>query len=710
MFPQGAIVMKIDKLLVSSAMLTALCEKKSVDNLKLLEPFVWVCISDIIEPGEIIPKERVLEMLDQRFAFQKMPMAVLDKILSRIAGSTPSIKKVQVSGCDTTHQFKLIKKPTSAVDKFLVQAERAKKDTDDVIGALIRWFQDNRPGQSPSNENAQKFLGSFFETNGYDILFDPEELRGATIGNTDVTNYQIGRFILDAQENNSDLFRKITDIAQGMMLASAIYVDTTSASKHVARHRLSELNVFLDTTLLLQALGFKTELQKQAADALLKLLQDNGANLYVFPNHLIEIEEILKAFKDRDAHDTRSKQSLEMFEEAGLTSIEIDREIRNLKKSLEKIGVFPAPPIAYTDSDGHLLPESSRYIDYIGLREHLIKRIPQYGKHPAMLDNDVDAISAIMIERASVSYSEIESCPAIFVTTNYKLVRESNYFLHYRPYTMYITPTISDMDLTTILWVKYAMTTRDDIPRLRLVEHARAAIDASGSVMSAFNSVAKRMIEKGTLTEDEAADFRYSAFARAEIAAYCGGDPEKLDDTSIIAVRERVKAKYATQEKARADKATFAATQAGREASAAKEEVSARSKALTNLQTGIKESITELRKDADTNASKTARVLARIIQVIVITLILAFMAICGWATAKEGFSASPSVSGIIAVGTTVVGAVLLWLPALNWAKRIYTAIFCKLFDRLYSRNLKKVQSQINRLEALSKANDADSQQ
>lgn len=708
MFPLGAIIMKIDRLLVSSAMLTALCTKKSADNLKLLEPFVLVCLSDTVEPGETIPKEKVLEMLDQRFAFHAMPTAVLDKILYRIARHNHNIVHHESSPDNTTHQFKLINKPTSEVDKFLIQEERAKKDTDDVIEALIKWFQDNRPKQAPSNEDARKFLGNFFETNGYDVLFDPEELRGATIGNTDVINYQIGRFILDAQENNPDLFKKITDIAQGMMLASAIYVDTTSASRHVARHRLSDVNVFLDTTLLLQALGFKTELQKQAADALLKLLQDNGANLYVFPKHLIEIEEILKAFKDRDAYDTRGKQSLEMFEEAGYTSLEIDSEIRNLKKSLKKIGVTPAPKIAYTDSDGKLLPESGRYIDYTGLREHLIKKIPQYGRHPAMLDNDVDAISAIMIERAGVTYSEIESCPAIFVTTNYTLVRESNYFLHYQPYTMYITPTISDMDLTTILWMKYAMATRDDIPRLRLVEHARAAIDASSSVMNAFNDVAKRMIEKGTLTEDEAANFRYSAFARAEIAAYCGGDPEELDDASIIAVRERVKEQYVTQEKARADKAAFAATQANREVNAAKKKVAAQSKVITEMQTGIKDSIAELRKGADSKARKTAGVLARIIRAIASVLILAIMAICGWATAKEGFSASSNISGIIAVGAAVVSAVLLWLPAFSLAKRMHTAIFCKLFDRFYNRNIKKIQPQIDRLEALSKTNRTNS--
>lgn len=705
MFPQGAIVMKIDRLLVSSAMLTALCEKKSVDNLKLLEPFVLVCLSDSAEAGETVPKEQILELLDDRFAFHAMPMAVLDKILSRIAQSRRNIVRQQFSPNAVARQFVLVKKPTGDVEKFIIHEERAKKDTADVIEALINWFQNNRPNHTPSIDDARKILGNFFETNGYDVLFDPEDLRSATIGNTDITNYQVGRFILDSQENHPELFKKITDIAQGMMLASAIYVDTVPTSKRIARNRLADVNVFLDTTLLLQALNFKTRIQKKAADVLLNLLQDNGANLYVFPQHLIEIEEILKEFKNRDPYDTKPKQSLERLEEEGYTSLEIDAEIRNLTKSLEKIRVFPAPKSAYTDSKGKLLPNADRYIDYTGLRERLIKKIPQYKRHPAMLDNDVDAISSIMIDRAGVTYSEIEACPAIFVTTNYHLARESNCFLQYPPYTMYIAPTISDMDLTTILWVKYAMTTRDDIPHLKLVEHARAAMDASVSVMSTFNAVAKRMIERGTLTEDEAAYFRYNAFARAEIAAYCGGDPETLDDASIIAVRERVREQYVAQEKARADDAFAVAAQVGREASAAQRKVEEKTKTITTMQTGIRTSICELRKDANANAKKLAGTLARIIQAIAVIAIIAIMAIFGWATAKEGFSASPSISSVIAVAAAVIGAVALWFPALNLAKKMRAAIFSNLFDKLYSRNLKKIKNQIDRLESLIKANE-----
>ena len=56
MFPAGGVCMKMNRLLISSSMIAAMCEKSATDNLKLLEPFVIVCLSDLFVPGEQIKK------------------------------------------------------------------------------------------------------------------------------------------------------------------------------------------------------------------------------------------------------------------------------------------------------------------------------------------------------------------------------------------------------------------------------------------------------------------------------------------------------------------------------------------------------------------------------------------------------------------------------------------------------------------------------
>ena len=187
MFMLGEISMKIDKLLISSAMLAAMCEKTGIDNLKMLEPFVLVCLANICEPRETIPTDKVLEMLDEQFALRSMPEAVLNKILSRTANGGTNIVREKRFTRDG-HQFELVQKPMRQTRTFREQEEKAKRDTEDVVNALITWMQANTTTKLTVVE-AKKYLGSFFESNGFDILFEPEELRGATIRNTDEINY-----------------------------------------------------------------------------------------------------------------------------------------------------------------------------------------------------------------------------------------------------------------------------------------------------------------------------------------------------------------------------------------------------------------------------------------------------------------------------------------------------------------------------------------
>ena len=90
----------------------------------------------------------------------------------------------------------------------------------------------------------------------------------------------------------------------------------------------------------------------------------------------------------------------------------------------------------------------------------------------------------------------------------------------------------------------------NNIPRLWLISAANAAVSPTASVMGKFYEVTVRMSKKGDLTEDEAANLRYSTYARAEIMSVCGGNPDMLDDTSVLAVRDRVRAKYTEKEAA----------------------------------------------------------------------------------------------------------------------------------------------------------------
>ena len=537
-------------------------------------------------------------------------------------------------------------------------------------------------------------MGDFFDARGVDVLFDIDELRADTIKNTDTLNYQIGRFILDAKETDDILFAKIEDIARGAMIASAIYIDTSNTPAFVKERRLTNLSVYLDTAFVLSALDYKRADQKKAADTLLDMLRENGASLFIFPQHKDEIIDILRNFRDRDAYDAKPSQPLERLEAEQFTTIEIDQEIQSLTSSLKSLGIAEAPRESYLDEIGSLKKNPAAYINYSGLSDHVLKNIPRYSRSNQMLQNDIDAISYIILQRDGMRYETIESCQSIFLTTNYSLVREANQFLRYSAYKMQISPIISDIDLTSILWIKYAMQ-NNNIPRLWLISAANAAVSPTASVMGKFYEVTVRMSKKGDLTEDEAANLRYSTYARAEIMSVCGGNPDMLDDTSVLAVRDRVRAKYTEKEAAETAAAKADAEQA-------KQDRDTASQKLISSQSEIKRSIGTLRKTARKTADDRAKKIARRIKSLIIAALVIIMIATAIATVIVGISSSSGILTFIVALISGLSAATLWLPLMKVGNLLENRLFNKIEGTLYIKELARVTPQIQVLEDLLK--------
>lgn len=103
----------------------------------------------------------------------------------------------------------------------------------------------------------------------------------------------------------------------------------------------------------------------------------------------------LRNFRDRDAYDAKPSQPLERLEAERFTTIEIDQEIQSLTSSLKGLGIAVAPRESYLDEIGALKRNPATYINYSGLSDHVLKKIPRYSRSDQMLQNDIDAISYI---------------------------------------------------------------------------------------------------------------------------------------------------------------------------------------------------------------------------------------------------------------------------------------------------------------------------
>ena len=671
-----------------------------------MEPFVKICLARSTEVNARINKETIITHLQDDFAFSNVPVAVLAKVLLRMSKGKDKVVECVSS---QNNQFLLTQDLSSQRHEFETLQARAQEELDFVVNALLSRMHDVSPKLKATKESAIIWLGDFFESRGVDILFEVDELRTSTSANTDAINYQIGRFIIDAKENDPVLFEKIANITQGVMLVSAIYIDTRPATKFKGQRGLENCSVFLDTTLLLYAMGYKTVSQEDAATALLRLLTDSGAKLYVFPMHFQEIKDILYAFKYRDGYSQRRHQTLERLEEKEWGTTEINLEINTLEARLKiKLGVSVYGDNMYIDETGNLRTDKRAYVDLDGLSSHIRNAIHQYENNPDMLKNDVDAIGSIIAQRNGLKYETIENCPAIFVSTNYSLVREGNNFLKYLVHKQWISPAMSDTDLTTILWLKYGFPDQS-IPRLLLVQHASAAIQPTDTVLEKFFQVTKNLEERGAITHDEAAFMRYDIYARNKITALCGGESLAIDDTSVLAVRDRIKERYS--------KESFreVAELKSKLQSAQEKNIQIQRKSTTDLLAATKgeklakqanvDAKNALLKDISARSEKRA---TRYTNIIINLLRGALMAITVFCVCLSFCAGLSSQKGVLALILAIIAAcstfVLLW-PAFNVLGRFKAFVYEQLFGKIYAKEYSNIENQIKILSSNTSTSD-----
>ena len=213
--------------------------------------------------------------------------------------------------------------------------------------------------------------------------------------------------------------------------------------------------------------------------------------------------------------------------------------------------------------------------------------------------------------------------------------------------------------------------------------------------MGKFYEVTVRMSKKGDLTEDEAANLRYSTYARAEIMSVCGGNPDMLDDTSVLAVRDRVRAKYTEKEAAETAAAKADAEQA-------KQDRDTASQKLISSQSEIKRSIGTLRKTARKTADDRAKKIARRIKSLIIAALVIIMIATAIATVIVGISSSSGILTFIVALISGLSAATLWLPLMKVGNLLENRLFNKIEGTLYIKELARVTPQIQVLEDLLK--------
>lgn len=517
--------MKNSDALVTIAMLSALLKKENKEYLDIIAPFVLKLLPK--KQDEKVNKLKILEDLNKEYGFEDMPANVLSSILSRLTKSKIGV----LYRSDGEFYVKKVFNSTNFDDNRL----KMKELIENVLNKMIEYFRCNTQFKSISREEAQNRFILFLNYYGFSVIKDVTDLKCITT-NTDQNNYLVARFILEEYKNDTIVFHNLLEIIKGFLVYKSIYFFSTEQKKAI-KSKLKETVVYFDTRLLIYALGYNREEDKLATRELIRLIYENGGEVKTFTHNKDEVAGILTKYaKDKDS---RNSLSLDYLNANGYDETDVIRLRDSLVINLEKNKIQVVDTPEYGTVEGHNVKDKG-FLDLQELKDKLDLNFRNIGKFPkdTSIENDIESISAISRLRGKACSYSIEDCKAIFATTNIVILRTLYELYNERFFKGEICFAITDVDLTSILWLK-SFDKQTNLPCLKLLENAYAACCPSPEVMASFIEKVIQLEREGKVTNEEALLMRTQHSIKEDIVELTENNPDKITPGLVMKVKER---------------------------------------------------------------------------------------------------------------------------------------------------------------------------
>lgn len=339
------------------------------------------------------------------------------------------------------------------------------------------------------------------------------------------SEYVISKFIAHLADVDQTGFGYVEDAVKGAILASVVTLDTSTFAQS-----LKGLSIYLDTPVLINALGFSGETQLQATLQMIKLAQALGASTYCFDHSLKELDGVLASAEGVVRAGGRRREGLRP----------IDLHFQESRTSPSDIALArDRVPAALAELQIERRPKPDGYKEYgldEGRLEALIQNHVRY-RSDGTRRYDVDSLSAIHRLRRGSSPRQFEKCGYILITDNDGLVRaveKLDQENHEWPLAM------TDGALAAVLWVR-SPTVGADLPRKQILATAYAGMQPDGHLWARYLEEVAKLESRGVVNADDAVILRATTVGRTALMEETLGDEQYLSADSAVEVLGRIK-------------------------------------------------------------------------------------------------------------------------------------------------------------------------
>ncbi len=517
------------KVLTNSAILTAIWDETKKDNLELIKPFVEFLIGENYKAGDKIDNNYIIKQMEDKFSFVQFPEAILKKVYGRL--------KNIITRKDGIYYLK--KDISINCQKFKERQLKLEEESEKVIESLKEYLQRiNKKYKDINEQETISLFTIFLEKTGFISIENVKEYETKENYKRDQNNFYIAKFIIEQFEQETVISKYIEKIISGFMLANAIYMQVETDNKET----LKKVNIYLDSPLLLNILNFKTDSQNESGNLLMELLNEKKANVYCFKHNYDEVCSILENYKN-NIKKIREK-TLERLDLEEYTTSDVDRIIQQLEIMLNNKGIKVVDTPQYEKNENG---EYEGVVDEKKLTDFLMENYAENKETmEGIVERDVKSIAAIGRIRKDNKYKKIEDCKAIFVTTNYNLVEFAEKCLEHKKYEE-IGYIITDVEVITILWLK-SFKSNPDLPKLKLIENARTALELTSTMMERVKDVIEKMEKEGTINQADivSSNIQELNYYKREIMEKIDGDEENINEETILGIidKENIKLRH----------------------------------------------------------------------------------------------------------------------------------------------------------------------
>lgn len=489
------------------------------DHIGMFMPFIIDALS--VVSTNYFGIEDVQQSVKERHNLD-IPRHTLQTLLSRACKQ----------GFLTRERGMLSKVPDKIPQLTLIQDRDALIREHNFLAEALQQFAAGKQIPIASAEDALAMMWDFLELNHVAMLIEnqPDEL-----ASTPAINRQriVASFLSDALLRRPDITAIVQRMLEGYVLQNTLLLRDIA----VAKRRFRNLSVYIDTGIIMSALGYRGEATQKATHEAFRLLRDTGARLAVFEATISEVRRILCVYEDHLKSDF-GRNSLyqtdvtRFFLTKHFNPSDIRTELSLIDRNIRDIGLvvesFPPHVPRYTLDEGALTKILAR------------SDAPELERR---VTHDVDCIAAILTLRRGVVYSNLDDAHAIFVSSSGLPVR--NISKWYRDEGQRgIPPIIHELALSNAAWLKHPAKT--DLKLTQLVALCSAALRPTRAMWQAFLNHLDALQKSGKLSSDEAIAFVASeltdrVLAEAEVAH--GDDWEPTPET-LGDIVDRVRARY----------------------------------------------------------------------------------------------------------------------------------------------------------------------